>query len=57
MLKTLELENFIQDYFRETITNFLAEHRENGFLVLQMYPKRGEKVKFLLVFKKLMFCQ
>jgi hypothetical protein len=31
MVQTLELDNFIQDYFRETITNFLAEHWENGF--------------------------
>jgi len=31
MVQTLELDNLIQDYFRETITNFLAEHRENGF--------------------------
>ena len=45
MVQTLELDIFIQDYFRETITNFLAVHRENGFLVLQIYPRRGEKVK------------
>jgi len=43
MVQTLELDNFIQDYFRETITNFPAEHRENGFLVLQMYPKEAKK--------------
>ena len=31
MVQTLELDNFIQDYFRETITNFQAVNRENGF--------------------------
>jgi hypothetical protein len=25
MVKTFELDNIIQDYFRETITNFLAD--------------------------------
>jgi uncharacterized protein YqcC (DUF446 family) len=25
MVKTMEVVNFIQDYFRETITNFLAD--------------------------------
>ena len=31
MVQTLELENFIQDKFRETITNFLDIHMEYGF--------------------------
>ena len=35
MFQTLELEIFIQDYFRETINNFLAVHMKNDFYVLQ----------------------
>ena len=31
MVQTLELDNFIQDYFRETITNFLAVHSGEWF--------------------------
>ena len=32
---TLELDNFIQDYFRETLTNFLAVPQESGFFISQ----------------------
>jgi len=39
----LELDYVFLGYFRETITNFLAVHQENGFLVLQIYPKEAKK--------------
>jgi len=35
MVQTLELDNFIQDYFHETLTNFQAVHQESVFFVMQ----------------------
>ena len=29
--QTLEQDNFIHDYIRETLTNFLAVHQESSF--------------------------
>ena len=35
MTQTLELDNFIQSFFRETITNFKLYIKESGFFVMQ----------------------
>ena len=50
MVQTLKLENFFQDYFRETITNFLAVHMENGFLSLQKTNLERVRLKKLISF-------
>ena len=38
MVQTLELDYVFLGYFRETITNFLAVHQENGFLFANNDP-------------------
>ena len=38
MVQTLELENFIQDKFRETLTNFLAVYMKNNFFHANNFP-------------------
>jgi len=38
MVQTLEQDNFIQDYFNETLTNFLAVHQESGFFHANNFP-------------------
>jgi len=41
----LELDYVFLGYFRETITNFLAVHQENGFQVLQITILENQKNK------------
>jgi len=38
MVQTLELDNFIQGFFRETITNFKLYIKENGFFHANNFP-------------------
>jgi len=45
MVNTLELDNFIQDYLRETITNFLTVHQESGFFTMQITFHEQQKFR------------
>jgi hypothetical protein len=45
-VQTLDLNNFIQDYFRETITDLLAVPQESGFFVMQKTFHEKQKYRF-----------
>ena len=50
MVQTLELDNLIQDYFHETLTNFQAVHKESVFFV--MHTTFFERVKYTVSHEK-----